>query len=80
SADLRFTHVIHYRSPEGQARIGFFFTTNQWFGEPVNQEPHKCAGLRWADPVDLPSNTVRYTAIALAQITSGASFSVGGWQ
>lgn len=78
-SDLRFTHVIHYRSPEGQARIGFFFTTSNWCGDPVNQEPHKCAGLLWADPASLPSNTVPYTAIALAQITSGASFSVGGW-
>ena len=34
-ADLRFTHVIHYRSPEGQGRIGFFFTANQWRGELV---------------------------------------------
>lgn len=76
--DLRFTHVIHYRSPEGQGRIGFFFTANYWHGEPVNREPHKCAGLRWADPADPPATTVAYTAMALAQITSGAPFSVGG--
>ncbi|WP_202970842.1 NUDIX hydrolase [Saccharothrix sp. ALI-22-I] len=76
---LRFTHVIHYRSPEGQGRIGFFFTANAWRGEPVNQEPHKCARLLWADPSDPPANTVSYTALALAQITNGAAFSVGGW-
>ncbi len=76
---LRFTHVIHYRSPEGQARIGFFFTASQWRGEPVNHEPHKCAGLLWTDPANPPSNTVPYTALALAQITTGAPFSVGDW-
>jgi hypothetical protein len=31
------------------SRIGFFFTATRWHGEPVNQEPHKCAGLHWTD-------------------------------
>lgn len=78
-SDLRFTHVIHYRSPEHQARIGFFFTANRWHGEPANQEPHKCAGLTWADPADPPPNTVPYTALALAEVTRGTPFSIGGW-
>jgi hypothetical protein len=44
-ADLAFTHVVHHRNPEGQGRVGFFFTTTRWSGKPNNREPHKCAGL-----------------------------------
>jgi hypothetical protein len=76
-ADLAFSHVVRYRSPEGQARIGFFFTVVRWQGTPANLEPHKCAG--WAHPARTPANTVPYTAAALAAITSGATFSLDGW-
>jgi 8-oxo-dGTP diphosphatase len=79
-ADLAFSHVIHHRNPLGQARIGFFFSTTRWRGEPVNTEPHKCAGLYWVDPARPPVNTVPYTAAALAAITRGASFSLDGWR
>src|SRR6266568_917784 len=71
-ADLAFSHVVHHRNPQGQARIGFFFTAARWQGEPVNREPHKCARLYWADPARPPANTVPYTAAALAAITHGA--------
>jgi 8-oxo-dGTP diphosphatase len=77
--DLAFCHAIHYRNPDGQARVGFFFTVGRWRGEPVNREPHKCAGLVWADPACPPANTVPYTAVALAAITRGEWFSVDGW-
>lgn len=78
-ADLTFSHVVHHRNPEGQARIGFFFTTTRWQGEPVNHEPDKCAGLHWADPARPPEHTVPYTAAALARIQDGAPFSLDGW-
>jgi 8-oxo-dGTP diphosphatase len=78
-ADLAFTHVVHHRSPEGQGRIGFFFTVTRWAGEAVNREPHKCAGLYWADAARPPANTVPYTAAALSAITQGDLFSVDGW-
>ena len=77
--DLVFSHVIHHRNPLGQARIGFFFTTTRWQGEPVNRESHKCAGLYWVDPGCPPANTVPYTAAALAAITREAAFSLDGW-
>lgn len=79
AADLVFTHVVHHRNPEGQGRIGFFFTVTRWVGEPVNREPRKCARLVWADPASPPANTVPYTAAALAAITKGAPFSLDGW-
>jgi 8-oxo-dGTP diphosphatase len=74
-----YVHVVHHRNPQGQARIGFFFTAARWQGEPVNREPHKCARLYWADPARPPANTVPYTAAALAAITHGGSFSLDGW-
>jgi 8-oxo-dGTP pyrophosphatase MutT (NUDIX family) len=78
-ADLVFTHVVHHRNPEGQGRIGIFFTAARWTGEPVNREPHKCAGLHWADPAQPPANTVPYSAAALAAITQEMPFSLDGW-
>jgi 8-oxo-dGTP diphosphatase len=77
--DLVFRHVVHHRNPEGQARVGMFFTAARWQGQPANMEPHKCAGLVWADPADPPASTVPYTSAALAAITRGASFSLDGW-
>ena len=78
-ADLVFSHVVHHRSPEGQGRVGFFFTLTRWNGEPANREPHKCARLLWADPSRPPAGTVPYTAAALAQISQGVPFSLDGW-
>lgn len=77
--DLTFTHVVHHRSPEGEGRIGVFFTALRWRGEPYNAEPQKCAGLYWVDPAALPAHTVPYTAAALAQITLARPFSLDGW-
>jgi ADP-ribose pyrophosphatase YjhB (NUDIX family) len=79
SDDLYCAHVVHHRNPYGQARIGFFFVATRWEGEPENREPHKCAGLLWADADELPPNTVDYTAAAIAQIRAGSGFSIHGW-
>jgi 8-oxo-dGTP diphosphatase len=78
-ADLAFSHVVHHRNLEGQPRTGFFFTATRWQGEPVNREPHECAGLHWADHAPPPANTVPYTAAALTAMTHGAAFSLDGW-
>ncbi|MDH6709210.1 8-oxo-dGTP diphosphatase [Kitasatospora sp. MAA19] len=78
-AALAFAHVVHHRSPEGEGRVGFFFLTDSWRGEPVNREPHKCARLLWADPTNPPENTVPYTAAALAQVSKRQPFSLDGW-
>lgn len=77
--DLFCAHVVHHRNPQGQARIGFFFVATRWRGEPDNREPHRCAGLLWADPDNLPVNTVPYTAGAVSKIRAGATFSIDGW-
>ncbi|MGH3738350.1 MAG: NUDIX hydrolase [Micromonosporaceae bacterium] len=76
---VRPVHVMHHRSPEGKSRIGWFFTADRWRGEPYNAEPHKCAGLIWAPPDELPPNTWPYTAAGVAQYRAGGTFSVHGF-
>lgn len=76
---LRLVHVMHYRTPEGSSRVGWFFAIAQWGGTPVNAEPHKCAGLAWHHADQLPGHTVRYNALGIAHYLKGEPFSVHGW-
>jgi mutator protein MutT len=78
-ADVRPVHVMHYRNPEGHFRVGWFFLATRWGGEPVNAEPHKCAGLSWHAPGELPRGTVRYNALGIAHYLKGEPFSFHGW-
>jgi 8-oxo-dGTP diphosphatase len=78
-AALRCVHVMHHLNPEGAARVGWYFATSQWDGEPFNAEPHKCAGVSWHRPDELPANTVPYNAHGITQYIKGDPFSVHGW-
>ncbi|MFV2178027.1 NUDIX domain-containing protein [Actinomadura sp. LOL_016] len=84
-SETRFAHVMHRRTPgEPGARVSFFFTARRWTGEVTNAEPHKCAGLVWADPADVPGSVggvpvVGYVASALAAVRAGEGFSADGW-
>ncbi|WP_182705778.1 NUDIX hydrolase [Thermomonospora cellulosilytica] len=78
--DLTCVHVCHLRRAGEEARIGFFFATSRWRGEPANCEPHKCARTWWADPAALPCQTLDYIAHAIPRIRQGQGFSVyGDW-
>lgn len=74
--------TVHYRNPEGQARLGCFFhvaCNPRTQGEPVNAEPHKCAKIAW-HPLDmLPENTVPYTAAGVELLRTGKPFAAVGW-
>jgi 8-oxo-dGTP diphosphatase len=50
-----------------------------WDGEPVNAEPHKHSELVWADPGDLPPDTVDYTAAIIKAAERGDNFALNGW-
>lgn len=78
-ADLECAHVAHHSNGEGKTRIGFFFTTTRWQGEPTNMEPDLCSSLSWEDPADLPENTIPYIATIIDRIRSGQVFSTHGW-
>jgi 8-oxo-dGTP diphosphatase len=78
---LRLSVSIHQRNPgRSHARVGFAFEPiGPWEGEPVNAEPHKHSELVWADPGDLPPDTVDYTAAIINAAARGDNFALNGW-
>ena len=78
--DLIFAHLCHHADPDGRARIGVFFTTRRWMGEPLNAEPHLCSELAWHDLDDLPGDTVSYIRAALLAHRTGTTFSLHSWK
>jgi ADP-ribose pyrophosphatase YjhB (NUDIX family) len=74
-ADLTFTHVMH-RAPE---RVGLFFATRTWTGEPYNAEPDKCSELAWWPMNDLPHDTIGYPAAAIANVLDRVPFALHEW-
>lgn len=71
--------VVHHQQDLGHARIGVFFSTEQWEGEPYNAEPDECGKLVWADPRLLPSNTIPYPAEGIRSWLARAGFAPHGW-
>ncbi|MER6386191.1 NUDIX domain-containing protein [Streptomyces sp. NPDC001250] len=72
---LHIVHVMYFRNPEGETRVGWFFVASHWEGTPTNMEPHKCAGLEWHPAENLPENTVRYNALGIQHWTKDEPFS-----
>ena len=77
--DLDMVTSVHYRNPEGHARVGFFFHPRRWTGEPHNAEPHKCSQIRWYPFDELPANTVPYTHAGIEQFRQDKPFGLQGW-
>lgn len=79
---LRPVGAVHYRNPEGHARLGLFFTIHTdpaTQGEPCNAEPHKCAKIDWF-PLDmLPHDTVPYTTAGVDLYRHGNHLAIVGW-
>ena len=78
-ADLRLAAVVHHRQRPDLARVGMFFATGRWDGEPYNAEPHKCGKLLWCDPSGLPTNTIDYPATGISCYLTGTRFTAHGW-
>jgi 8-oxo-dGTP diphosphatase len=78
-ADLHFTHLCHHADPDGQARVGVFFTAQRWAGEPVNAEPAKCSEIGWHLLDSLPADIVSYIRTGLLACTRQDAFSLDGW-
>lgn len=77
--DLELVHTVHHWTAEDDPRLQLFFRVRSWVGEPVNMEPHKCAGLGWYPLGELPEPMVDFTAVALKTFPQGIAFSCVGW-
>jgi len=77
--ELDMVTTVHYRNPQGHARVGFFFHAHRWQGQPRNAEPHKCSQIAWYPLDQLPNNTVPYTRAGIEQFRQGQNFGVRGW-
>ncbi|GAA4612747.1 NUDIX domain-containing protein [Saccharopolyspora hordei] len=79
-ADLEHVHSIHVAGSGPEARIGHFFVTTRWIGEPTNREPEKCHGLGWFDFHSLPANIIEYPAAGIDAYRRGLrGMSLLGW-
>lgn len=81
--DLHLVHVTFRGAQTGEADIeyvDFYFTTEQYEGEPHNAEPAKCDEFKWVPAHALPSNIVPGVKEALAAAQSGLHFSEFGWK
>jgi ADP-ribose pyrophosphatase YjhB (NUDIX family) len=76
---VRMASSVHYRAPEGHARVGFFFHALTWTGEPRNAEPHKCSEIAWFPLDALPADTVAYTRAGVELFRRGETFGLQGW-
>jgi 8-oxo-dGTP diphosphatase len=76
---IRMVTSVHYRNPEGHARVGFFFHAPTWDDEPYNAEPHKCARICWFPIDQLPDNTVPYSRAGVELYRRGEPFGLQGW-
>jgi 8-oxo-dGTP pyrophosphatase MutT (NUDIX family) len=78
-AELRFVHVMHRAAETGYDRVGYFFIADTWRGTPRNAEPEKCSELVWADPAELPDDTIAYPAAGIRRGLAGLACSTFGF-
>jgi 8-oxo-dGTP diphosphatase len=79
TTDLRCVHTIHVNGSGPEPRLGLFFATNRWVGEPSNREPEKCAAVCWFTLDCLPTHLIPYTAAGIRGYREGTPFSMLGW-
>lgn len=77
--DLRHVHTAHITAPGRDPRLGLFFATHHWDGEPENREPAKCYRLAWFDLDDLPEDLIDYPATGIRGYRADLAFSTRGW-
>jgi len=78
-ADLTMIAVSHSNANDREL-VQFFFTCRNWKGEISNQEPDKCAELRFFPITDLPKNIVPYIAKGIACVLQGVTYYEFGWE
>ncbi|MEV0298149.1 NUDIX domain-containing protein [Nocardia sp. NPDC050710] len=78
-ADLRLIHTAHVVSSGREPRLGLFFETTRWTGEPVNREPDNCYALQWFPLDDLPADIIAYPLAGIRALATGVAYSERGW-
>lgn len=78
--NLEFVHASYRpKHDETGDRVDFFFLAQDWKGEMVNAEPHKCIELAWFNARDLPLNMPSHVRQILGLLDKeGTSFSEFG--
>ena len=77
--DLHHVHTIHVNGSGPEPRLGLFFETHRWIGEPTNREPNKCSAVRWFPLDALPEHLIDYPAAGIHAYRDGIPFSTRGW-
>lgn len=55
--------------------IGFYFLSTSWYGEPINNEPHKHSQIGWFDINNLPSDITNHALLAINGIKNKIYYS-----
>lgn len=76
--ELETVSIMHRRS-EGSVYVDVFFKTENWDGEPSNEEPKKCGELLWTEKDNLPENTIDYVRKVIDEIDRGLEYQEIGW-
>ena len=71
---LTMSCVMHILTENPGERVCFFFTANQWSGNIVNGEPHKCDDLRFFAINELPDNLISFVRIGIQASIEGIPF------
>lgn len=79
---IRVAHIMHRNSlpEESQERVDTFFIAEEWEGEPINKEPHKCDDLSWFSLSELPENLLPYVRQAIECSIYNIFYSEFGWK
>lgn len=77
--DLRHAHTVHVAGSGPTPRLGLFFETRRWLGEPVNREPEKCSAVEWFHRNHLPEDVIPYPLAGIRAYFDGVPFGVLGW-
>ena len=74
--NAKLVHTMYRaRHDETGERVDFFFVVEQWRGDVVNTEPHKCDDLRWFSFDHLPKRMMSHVKYALEQYQEGIYYS-----
>lgn len=79
--DLSFPTTMHLKGGENHwEAFCFFFVAENWTGEIINNEPHKCDELQFYHLDNLPSNMIPYVKEGMFAAIHQIPFIEHGWE